>query len=261
MSFFPRVSLYHTEERNLLSNQTGIDYRLAIYLPESYGSTDQHYPVIYLLDADIAFGMAANFMQFLVWGDKIPEHIVFGIGYDMQSIDEWARLRELDFKIPEVQANPPDSHADRFLAVVKEEIIPFVEGNYRVKAGERTLYGFSSSGFFTLYALCNEPGLFRRYLAGSPDTDLSFPYLTAHDQQLLSRKNAAPIDLCITVGGKENGASQSSVVTFQGLVAAIQSRAYPGLRLITEIYPGEGHSVVGAAMTLINGLRKCFHEE
>jgi predicted alpha/beta superfamily hydrolase len=253
----PRVGLMQTEDRRLFSHQIGIEYQLAVWLPESYTTSGQRYPVIYVLDGDLVFGMATALLPAMSLIDRVPQMIIVGIGYN-RSFAEWAKLRELDFKIPEVQDDPPDSHADRFLAAMKHEIIPFIEANYRTDPGERTLYGYSSSGFFAVYTLVNQPDLFRRYLAGSPDTDLSCPYLQAHDQKLASHESTLPIDLFLTVGDLENGAMQSSLVKFNELVATIQARNYPGLRMDTQIYSGENHGAVGIALTFINGLRKFY---
>ena len=258
MGDYPRVDLYSTEERKLFSNLAGREYQLAVYLPESYAASSQRYPVLYLLDSDMVFGMAANFTQFLCWAGIIPEHVIIGIGYKMRSYEELIRLRELDFKIPQVQDAPPDSQADRFLAGLRQEIMPFIESSYRLDSAQRTLYGFSSGGFFALYALCHEPGLFRRTLAGSADTTLSAPYLAGHDQELRRRENPTPIDLYLSVGSLETGESQSSVTSFQELAATIETRAYSGLRLATEIFPGLDHGPVAVTMTFINGLRACF---
>ncbi len=250
-----RVGLLQTEGRKLFSHQVGIEYQLAVWLPASYASSGQRYPVLYVLDGDLFFGLATSLFPLLSWSKQVREMIMVGIGYN-RGWDELFRLRELDFKIPEVQADPPDSHADRFLAAMKHELIPFIETNYRTDPGQRTLYGYSSSGFFALYTLVNEPDLFRRYLAGSPDIDLSCPYLQAHDQNLASHESKNPIDLFLTVGELENGASQSSLVKFNELVAAIQARSYPGLRLETQVYAGENHGAAGVALTFINGLRR-----
>jgi len=250
------VGILQTEDKKLFSRLVGIEYQLAVWLPESYASSSQHYPVIYVLDGDIVFGMATTLVPLMTWADRVPEMIIVGIGYQ-RSMTEWGLLRELDFKIPEIQDDPPDSHADRFLAALKQELIPFIDANYRTDPRERTLYGYSSGGFFTVYTLLNEPDLFRRYLAGSPDTDLSCPYLLAHDQKLASRESQPPIDLFLTIGDLENGAAQSSLVKFNELAAAIQARSYPGLRSMTQIYAGENHGAGGLALTLINGLRRC----
>ncbi len=251
----PRVGLLQTEARKLFSHQVGIEYRLAVWLPESYAASGRRYPAIYVLDGDPLFGMATALLPLMSLIDGVPEMIIVGIGYN-RSFAEWAKLRELDFKIPEVQDDPPDSHADRFLAAMKHELIPFIEANYRTDPRERTLYGYSSSGFFAVYTLVNEPDLFRRYLAGSPDTDLSCPYLRAHDQKLVAHESKTPIDLFLSVGDLENGALQSSLVNFNELVATIQERRYPGLRLATRIYAGENHGAAGVALTFINGLRQ-----
>jgi len=250
-----RVGLLQTEDRKLFSHQVGIEYQLAVWLPESYASSGRRYPVIYVLDGDFLFGMATALLPLMSLIDRVPEMIIVGIGYN-RSFAEFAKLRELDFKIPEVQDDPPDSHADRFLAAMKQELIPYIEANYRTEPHERTLYGYSSSGFFAVYTLVNEPDLFRRYLAGSPDTDLSCPYLQAHDQELASHASKIPIDLFLSVGDLENGALQSSLVKFNELAATIQARSYPGLRLVTQVYAGENHGPVGIALTFINGLRQ-----
>ena len=252
----PRVGLLQTEDRKLFSHLVGMEYQLAVWLPENYASSSQNYPVIYILDSDLLFGMATSLIPLINWLDQVPEMIMVGIGYH-RSIPEWAALRERDFKIPEVQDDPPDSHADRFLAALKQEFIPFIEANYRTEPSERTLYGYSSSGFFTVYTMANEPDLFHHYLAGSPDTDLACPYLLAHDQKLASHDRNTPIDLFLTIGDMEDGPSQSSFVKFNELVTAIQAKSYPGLRLMTQIYVGENHGAAGCALTFINGLRQC----
>jgi predicted alpha/beta superfamily hydrolase len=242
----------------LNSRLVGREYELAVWLPEDYDSSQRRFPVIYLLDGDAFFGMAASLAPALNVLDNIPESIIVGINYDIRSFQEFLYLRELDYKIPEVQDAPPNSHADLFLAALKQEIIPFIETNYHADPNKRIIYGYSSSGFFVLYALCNEPDLFRSYLAGSGDLDLSYPYIIAHDKKLVSREKINPIDIYLSVGGLENGSTQSSVSSFNKLVNAIKAKNYPGIKMITEIYESEKHGPAGAALTYINGLRKCF---
>jgi uncharacterized protein len=259
---FPRVSLYQTQERSLSSHLVRREYQLAVLLPESYASSQTPYPILYLLDGDVYFGAAASFTQLMNWLDNVPELIIVGIGYNMKNYDEWLKLRELDFKIPEVQDEPKDSHADLFLSALKQEIIPFVETNYRVDPRRRILYGYSSSGFFALYTLFHEPNLFQCYLVGSGDTDLSAPYMPAHDSKLVSREKQNPIDLYLSVGSLEGNLNmQSSLSTFKKLVAAIKEKNYPGVRLTTEIYEGENHGAGGAALTYVKGLRNFFNNQ
>lgn len=251
---YPHVELPQTEERRFFSTLVDREYQLAVLLPESYAASQQLFPVVYLLDGDLSFGMAARMTPFLHRLHHVPEQIVVGIIYGSTSFEELARLRELDFKVPAVQDAPPDSHADRFLAALKWEILPFIEANYRVDPCERTLFGYSSSGFFGLYALFHEPELFRCILCGSGDLDTAVPYLLAHAQMLRSRSRANLIDLYLSVGGLET----NLLPAFDEFCAAVWRRSYPGLRLIPEVYENEKHGVAGIARTYLNGMQKVY---
>ena len=46
---YPRKGLFDTEERTICCSTVGRDYHLSVALPESYATSDQAYPVIYLL--------------------------------------------------------------------------------------------------------------------------------------------------------------------------------------------------------------------
>ena len=98
--------LFGTEDRTLFSKTRGWDYHLSVALPEGYKTSTQAYPVIYILDGDFLFGMAAGLTRFSNWFRKVPEVIIVGIRYGMDSVDRWVELRERDFKIPEVRDAP-----------------------------------------------------------------------------------------------------------------------------------------------------------
>lgn len=250
---YPRTSLFNTEERTISCSKIGRGYHLSVLLPQSYTESKQDYPVIYLLDGDLVFGLAASFTTLLHWGG-LPEVIVVGISYDMESYDQWVRLRELDFKIPEVKDAPSDSYADLFLNALTQEMVPFIEANYRTIPSDRCLYGYSSSGFFVLYALFNQPDAFRRYLCGSGDLDIAYPYLIKHGQKLSERKPDVSIQLYLSVGELED----NLIPSFHNLISFLGSEKYPGLTLITEIYNGEAHGAEGSVLTYLHGIRRVY---
>jgi predicted alpha/beta superfamily hydrolase len=250
---YPRTSLFNTEERTIICSKIGRKYHLSILLPSSYTTSAKNYPVVYLLDGDILFGLAANCTTFLHWTGA-QEVIVVGISYDMESYDQWGTLRELDFKIPEVKDAPPDSYAHLFLDALTGEIIPFIEANYRTTPSDRCLYGFSSSGFFVLYALFNQPDAFRGYLCGSGDLDIAYPYFVTHDQNLAQRNSNAQIKLYLTMGGLE----ENLVPFFHKFISFLGDRKYPGLTLTTEIFTGEIHGPEAAVLTYLHGIRRVY---
>jgi uncharacterized protein len=116
------------------------------------------------------------------------------------------------------------------------------------------LYGYSSSGFFVLYALFHQPDAFQRYLSGSGDLYIAYPYVIQHDAQLTARDAATPIQLYLSVGELED----DQFPYFHQLVAFFEQGNYPGLTLTTEIYAGERHGSEGVALTYLHGLRRVY---
>lgn len=251
---YPRTTLFGTEERTLFCPTLGREYHLSVALPDSYKRSTQAYPVIYVLDGDLFFGMAAGLTPLANWLWAAPEAIIVGVSYGMESFEQWVELRERDFKVPEVRDAPPDSAANVFLDALTQEMIPFIEAHYRTMPTDRCLYGYSSSGFFVLYALFHQPDAFRRYLCGSGDLYIAYPYVIQHDAQLAGRDGAKPIELYLSAGALED----DQFPYFHQLVAFLEQGNYPGLTVNTEIYPGEGHGSEGVALTYLHGLRRVY---
>jgi predicted alpha/beta superfamily hydrolase len=172
----PRAALFGTEERTLFSTIRGREYHLSIALPDSYTTSTQAYPVIYVLDGDFNFGVAAGLTRFSNWFRNVPELIIVGIGYGIQTPDEFAPLRDLDFDIPGVPGASPDSVSNLFLDALMQEIIPFIDANYRTIPSDRCLQGYSSGGFFVLYAMFQQPDAFQRYISGSAILNATYDY-------------------------------------------------------------------------------------
>ena len=251
---YPRTALFGTEERTLFCPTLGREYHLSVALPDGYGTSARAYPVIYVLDGDFLFGLAAGLTRFTNWFRGVPEVIIVGISYGMESVDQWAQLREHDFKVPEVRGAPPDSAANAFLDALIQEMTPFIDANYRTVPSDRCLYGYSSGGFFVLYALFHRPDAFRRYISGSGDLDVAYPYVIHHDARLAARDATNPIRLYLSAGELE----EDQFPSFHQLVAFLEQGRYPGLTLATEIYPGERHGSEGIALTYLHGLRAVY---
>lgn len=251
---YPRTGLFGTEERTLFCPTLGRDYHLSVALPQSYRGSTQAYPVMYVLDSDLVFGMASGLTPLLGWLAGVPEIIIVGIGYGMESYEEWVQLRERDFKVPEVADAPADSAANLFLEALTQEMIPFIDENYRTVPSDRGLYGYSSSGFFVLYALFHTPNAFQRYISGSGDLYIAYPYVIQHDAELAGRDATNPIQLYLSAGELE----EDQFPYFHDLIAFLDKGTFPGLTLTSEIYPGEGHGAEGIALTYLHGLRRLY---
>ncbi len=66
-------NLYNTQVKNFHSQIIDDDFYMYISLPDDYDKSDKKYPVLYLLDGDVTFGMAASIARYLQFGNTIPQ--------------------------------------------------------------------------------------------------------------------------------------------------------------------------------------------
>jgi hypothetical protein len=251
---YPRAALFGTEQRTLFSTIRGRDYHLSVALPDSYTTSTQAYPVMYVLDGDFNFGVAAGLTRFSNWFRNVPELIIVGIGYDIATADEFVAFRDLDFDIPGVPGAASESVPHLFLAALTQEILPFINANYRTIPTDRCLQGYSSSGIFVLYALFQQPDAFQRYISGSAILHATYAYWIEHDAQLAARNASPPIQLYLSIGALE----EEDLPNFQHFVAFLEQGNYPGLTVSSEIYAGEGHGAEGIALTYLHGIARVY---
>lgn len=251
------------EVRSLHSEILKQDLELYIKLPWTYGRSDKVYPVLFALDGNRSFQLYATMsLIFEMPGTGGDEIIIAGIGYKldhdrMMGLAQWAAWRTRDYtpnqndeteqywrtrlsamvggEFKDVQSGG----AANFLKLLRTEIIPFVEANYRISP-ERGLAGYSYGGLFTLYAMFHAPELFQRYFAGSPTMrDQLFEY----EAQYAASHNDLAAKVFITEGGLETDLHEP----IRRMVDQLRSRGYHGLDLQTHVFDGEAHSSAYAA--------------
>lgn len=243
--------LYNTTEQNIYSESVNDTFRILVSLPDNYSLNEQKYPVLYVLDGDIAFGMAASIARYLQIGDNIPELIIVGIGYG--SIDKSAgEKRKRDYR--PTSANG----AENFLSFLEEELIPHIDSNYRTVPGDRTINGYSVGGLFALYSLFTKPEIFSRYILGSPslswDEYSIFKYEENSPDKILDKK----INIFISVGSEEPDEKYFNPI--DNLVTQMQERKYSGVKLEAKVFDGSTH-LAGPPESLTHGLLSVFGKE
>ncbi|MEE9449779.1 MAG: alpha/beta hydrolase-fold protein [Ignavibacteriaceae bacterium] len=267
---YPEVSLISTEKRVLHSKIIDQDFEIYISLPYHYFMSDTTYPVLFSLDANVKFGLTSNVVNNLATLTReIPEIIVVGIAYPIIDIADWAALRKRDTtptSDPEYDKQWADflnnatgrddivvqsGGADNFLAFIRDELIPFIESNYRVSSTDRGLHGTSSGGLFILYTLFKYPELFQRYFAGSPSIKWDESYMYRLENDFAASHKDLPVRLFMCVGGLE---SDSYINNFNKMNQLLRSRNYPNLELETLIFENETHGTTGPA-SICRGLK------
>jgi uncharacterized protein len=253
------ASLFGTRQHELFCEGRGRSYVLSVALPEDYHALDKRYPVVYIFDGDVLFGMAASLTMSAAWAQEAPELIAVGIGYGVDSYDQWAELRELDLALPGTTTHDASDSAnspqpDLFLQTLRQEIVPYVDHTYRTLPDDRCLYGYSWGGFFVLYTLLREPHAFRRYMSGSGFLEATTKYLCREAGLLRERNSNLNANVYLSVGKRE-GDQVAALHEFVDMLGVVQG---PNLELSTEVYPSEGHSPAGIALTYLRGMRKVY---
>ncbi len=92
------ATIPRSEVRTLLSSVSGHYYRISIALPLTYSQdSEKTYPVVYLLDGNMWFGMATEISRVLYFDrQELPELIIVGIGYATDDPSEVKDLRLRD---------------------------------------------------------------------------------------------------------------------------------------------------------------------
>ena len=191
----PASELYGTEEvpHGTLSKvwypspSTGKDRRMYVYTPPGYNKGDEKYPVLYLLhgaggdeDAWTTMGRAPEIMDNLIAKGKAKPMIVV-----MTNGNAWQTAGPgSDPPAPPLKREDYQQYMGKFEESMVNDVIPYIEKNYRVKADKdnRAIAGLSMGGMHTITATTDHPDVFGYIGVFSsgifrPDQDLSDKFL------------------------------------------------------------------------------------
>ncbi len=169
-------------------------------------------------------------------------------------------LRNRDYLPTYNIASEKSGKASCFLDFVKYELIPFINEKYQVIAKDSTLVGDSYSGLFALYALFNQPNMFKRYIIGSPSIYWDNRVILDIESEYSKVNTQLNAKVFLSVGELEavyEPVFANMVGNVEQISKLINSREYKGLELRTHVFKGETHlSVIPA--TFSRGLREVF---
>ncbi len=163
------VSVYRERQFAFTSRINGLAYRVMVSEPPA--EPGKTYPVIYVLDANWYFRIAAETARIAKGpGNVFVPAIVVGVGYPTEDRDELVRRRTLDLSVREEPKRFPTGSGgcDTFLRIIEQEIKPFVSSRYPIDASHQTLYGKSLGGLAVLRAVLRQSTTFHTFIAASP---------------------------------------------------------------------------------------------
>jgi predicted alpha/beta superfamily hydrolase len=232
---FPQVRIPNTEERTLYSKIMDYEYGVYVTLPGGYKENPgKIYPALYIIDGNQYFVFTAEPYGSLVWGNMVREHITISVAYPPGKENYRAR----DFRTQERAAD--------FVKFFQNELIPFVEDHYRTSGKDRTLFGHSLGGHFTLYMLLNAPETFGNYIASAPAVS---DEIMKFEEDFAATHHDFPVKLFLASGENDH-----LTISAKKFAEKFKSRNYPSLKF-EELYTINGNHGTIQPTAYIEGLR------
>ncbi len=251
------VNLYNTQLKNIHSSIIDDDFNIYISLPDDYYKSEKRYPVLYLLDGDIAYGLATSIARYLQFGKNIPELIIVGIGYGALNRSE-GNMRSRDYTISSRKGRSGTGGAPKFRQFIKEELFPHINNTYRTVPDDKTLNGYSLGGLFAIYTLFTEPGLFNRYIIGSPHLSWDEYRIFTVQEEAFEKMDDIDAKVFISVGSEED--EEIYFQPIDEMVTLINEKGYESLKMETKVFDGGTH-LICPPEALSYGLVSVFSKE
>jgi enterochelin esterase-like enzyme len=214
---------------------------LSVYVPPGYDENSERYPVLIAFMAK--FQAVAGIVDGLA-GNTVPPMIVVSVA-----------LNPVSFSLYADDDEPRTGQADRIVAFLREELIPFLESRYRTHP-LRIGFGSSSSALFCLYALFTAPDIFQAALAAGPMfAEFDYGRVSAMMERAIDSRPARDQYFFVTRGDQPE--LDRDLAAFQEMIKKKYAEGKTWLHGDYNPEPGETHASLGYK-TLHDGLRNLF---
>ena len=269
------ATLASTHRHRLRSAAIGEIFQIDVALPPGWSPGGPPLPVVYVMDGNAVFGIAAQALRQLQSAREARPAIVVGVGYCLDGVARPANahgsLRTRDLTPSHDQGSldniaagrggrpapveiEPTGGAARFRDFLIDELRPFLAGLYAGDPDEQILVGSSLGGLFSLFVLMTRPGAFQRHVAGSPSLWWDNCRLFSHLEDFARAGPGATREVFLSAGGLETQAPWLIADNMRRFTAALQTLDLPGLKVTSHVFADETHaSVIPAALS--RGLR------
>lgn len=253
-----------TEVRAVHAQKLGRDYQVFVSLPVDYADhPDRRYPVMFVNDANYAFPLIRSIARRL--GDHsegTEDFILVGLSYAVGDTPIYSRRRDYtptthgpDGLTSDMPGRPVlHGEADGYREFIKNDVFPLVASKYRADLSRAIYAGHSYGGLLGYDILIHDPGMFSRYILGSPSLQFDHGVEFARMREALATRKDLQADVLVVLGGFETLAKDKTDRRFntgvdmigdnRRFVGELQSKHYPHLRIDLQTVPGEDHLTV-----------------
>jgi uncharacterized protein len=196
-------SILSAQVREIKSNIMNEEFELIIQLPYNYEKeAPKKYPTLYYCDGFYDAPLWSGIYGVQFYDKTITDCILVGFSYKGPNRD-YEKLRARDYTPTDNSNSGAYGNAEKFLQVIENEFIPFIEKNYRADPAFRALGGCSLGGLFPLYVMLSKTDLFNSYIAISPAVQWDNFWLNKLEEYYHNSNNDLAVSLFMSVGEKE----------------------------------------------------------
>lgn len=272
------------------------DYRLMVSVPGK-PAPERGHPVVYLIDANLHFGIAVDTMRVQACWPDVRDAIIVGIGYPTDRLAVALDLRMDDLTTPiqpcmreqawfGAMKEPTHGYGkmDDYLRMIDEEIKPRIGALAPVDASDQTLMGHSLGGLTTLHALFRRTSSFQHFVAIAPSIWWNGREVLQHEAAFVGRVRAGAVQAraLISVGELESqpryprayadklpsdeegfrrmAAYCRMVENVEELGTRLAAEQRPGFHVQTVVHLGDDHNMVPPA-GIARGIRFALRSE
>ena len=156
---------------SVYSKTLGEQRKIWVYTPDmTSGNSNQHWPVVYLLDGDGHFASVVGMIQQMsqVNGNNVyPEMIVVAIPNTDRTRDLTPTHIASDPPMMDSNFSKTSGGGENFVAFIEKELMPHIDSVYPT-APYKVLIGHSFGGLTVMNVLTNHTKLFNAYIAIDP---------------------------------------------------------------------------------------------
>jgi len=234
--------------------KTDRHYEVYVKLPESYSEdTGKLFPVIYTTDAVWHMDLLSGTAEFLM-----PDAILVGISWQKDATKEIddtrphvSRFRDYSMILhenPDIQAKYKMGQASNHLTFIRDDVVQYIEANYRTAPGKKAYLGYSMGGSFGAYILLAKPDTFNHYILGSPAFDQrDIEYLT----DMPATRDGTNTHVFVSIGEQE----ETKMGVTKSFMSLLQRQTDKGLSHTDLQIIGDSDHMTAVPETFMRGIK------
>jgi len=204
---------------------------IQVHLPNAYRNGDTRFPVLYLTDGPGHFSHTVGTMNFLANNGRIPQMIIVGVANTDRTRDLTPKLL-----ISKDDRFKTGGGADTFLRFFEQELIPYIEENYRTQP-YRVFSGHSFGGLFAINAFLTKPELFNAYISVSPSLWWDDERLINDAKDFFSKNQSLDTTLFVTMAAE----GERMINPYNKFVNVAKESKVTGLMFASKEFDDEDH--------------------